>query len=255
MGGPATLTIPGIMIGFYDGDLLAGTAGRHRHRGRRASRSPRRTGSPASPRGAQRRRPGHHQARRGGPGREHPGRPDPDAERRPDPGPALPDHQRHVDGQPSRGRRRRADQAGAPRLDAGDDPLGADDHRPPGHHEDLRRRRRPIAFDIGAGQIVPEKALEPGLVYDAGLFDYVRLHLWRRRAAADLHPGNLRLLESLGYSLDSSDLNLPSIAVAALAGEQTVTRTVTSVAKGQARRGASRSTRHRGSTCPSNPRS
>jgi len=44
-------------------------------------------------------------------------------------------------------------------------------------------------------------------------------------------PGSCVFLESIGVPADPSDLNLPSIGVAELAGRQTVQRTVTSVAR------------------------
>ncbi len=90
--------------------------------------------------------------------------------------------------------------------------------------------------DIGGGYIQPGgrihlrgSAFNPGLVYDANLFDYAaftcgaRLDwLWQ--------PGTCELLEDFGYSTDPSDLNVPSISIGALVGTQTITRTVTSVA-------------------------
>lgn len=81
-------------------------------------------------------------------------------------------------------------------------------------------------FDIGAGHIVPGDAFDPGLAYDADIFDYVRF-----TCGAELQPQIFTqgTCDAFG-SIDSSDLNLPSIGVAALAGSQTVTRTVTSVA-------------------------
>jgi subtilisin family serine protease len=88
-------------------------------------------------------------------------------------------------------------------------------------------------FDIGAGQIVPADAVDPGLVYDAGLLDYVAFTCGAEGQPPIFTPGSCAYVESLGYSTDSSDLNLPSIAVASLAGEQTVRRTVTAVARGR----------------------
>ena len=88
-------------------------------------------------------------------------------------------------------------------------------------------------FDIGAGQIQPKKALEPGIVYDAGILNYAAFTCGASGQPPIFVPAVCDFVESLGYPLDSSDLNLPSIAVAALAGQQTVTRTVTSVAEGR----------------------
>jgi hypothetical protein len=84
------------------------------------------------------------------------------------------------------------------------------------------------SFDFGAGHIVPNKAINPGLVYDAGLFDYLAGTCGT--ASPLVVPDDCTFLEGLGFSLDASDLNLPSIGVADLLGSQTVHRTVTNVA-------------------------
>ena len=89
-------------------------------------------------------------------------------------------------------------------------------------------------FDIGAGEIVPLRAMDPGLTYDAGIFDY----------AAFSCDNNVPLIDdafcadlvAAGFPTDGSDLNLPSIGIAELIGTQTVTRTVTSVAEGWGRK-------------------
>jgi len=83
-------------------------------------------------------------------------------------------------------------------------------------------------FDIGAGHIVPSAALDPGLVYDADLLDYVRFTCGAEGQPPIFSPGTCNFFGGI----DSSDLNLPSIGVAELVGTQTVTRTVTSVQKG-----------------------
>lgn len=76
------------------------------------------------------------------------------------------------------------------------------------------------AFGFGAGAVQPNKALNPGLVYDAGWNDWIGFLCG---------TGSLNCNGS-----DPSNLNYPSIAIGALAGSQTVTRTVTSVASVQA---------------------
>ncbi|WP_435091805.1 S8 family serine peptidase [Clavibacter michiganensis] len=76
-------------------------------------------------------------------------------------------------------------------------------------------------FAQGAGEVVPSRFLDPGLLYLSGEKD------WRGYAAAtglDLpHPSQ---------PVAASQLNLPSIAVAQLLGSETVTRTVTSTKAG-----------------------
>ncbi len=91
-------------------------------------------------------------------------------------------------------------------------------------------------FDIGAGHISPSRkkgsngtSFDPGLVYDAGLFEYAAF-----TCGANLGiftSGTCDFLASLGIPMDASDLNLPSIGIAELSGNQTVVRTVISVAK------------------------
>ncbi|MEN8239233.1 MAG: S8 family peptidase [Actinomycetota bacterium] len=89
-------------------------------------------------------------------------------------------------------------------------------------------------FDMGAGHIVAVSQgnqgspFDPGLVFDAGLFEYAAF-----TCGADLGvftPGSCVFLESIGIPIDPSDLNVPSIGIANLPGSQTITRTVTNVA-------------------------
>jgi len=81
-------------------------------------------------------------------------------------------------------------------------------------------------FDIGAGEILPSDAFDPGLAYDADIFDYVRYTCGSQVQSQIFSAGTCAFFGSI----DASDLNLPSIGVAELVGSQTVTRTVTSVA-------------------------
>ncbi len=82
-------------------------------------------------------------------------------------------------------------------------------------------------FDIGAGEILPGNAREPTLVYDADIFDYVRYTCGSSTQRQIFTQGTC---DAFG-SIDPSDLNLPSIGIGELVGQQTITRTVTSVAK------------------------
>jgi subtilisin family serine protease len=81
-------------------------------------------------------------------------------------------------------------------------------------------------FDIGAGEILPSDAVDPGLAYDADIFDYVRYTCGSEIQQQIFTAGTCAFFGSI----DSSDLNHASIGVADLIGSQTITRTVTSVA-------------------------
>jgi len=89
-------------------------------------------------------------------------------------------------------------------------------------------------FSMGAGHADPGRvgkkgsAFRPGLVYDADLFDYAAFLCGTD--AGVISSGFCGFLASSGYSFDASNLNVPSIGIGELAGSQTITRTVTSVA-------------------------
>ncbi|QNP68574.1 S8 family serine peptidase [Streptomyces roseirectus] len=79
-------------------------------------------------------------------------------------------------------------------------------------------------LDYGAGQAVPNRADDPGLVYDSTPADWTAYNCAVTGApvtAGDSCP--------TGERTAPSDLNYPTISVGALAGKQTVTRTVTNV--------------------------
>jgi len=82
-------------------------------------------------------------------------------------------------------------------------------------------------FDIGAGEILPSDAYNPGLAYDAGLFEYAAFSCENNYQI--FSDASCEFLESIGIPSDGSDLNLPSIGIGALVGSQTITRTVTGV--------------------------
>ena len=73
----------------------------------------------------------------------------------------------------------------------------------------------------------PNAAADPGLVYDSDFADWVRylcgIGAARPATGSDAAPPYGRI--------DPSDLNQPNIAIGALAGKQTVTRTVTNVSR------------------------
>lgn len=82
-------------------------------------------------------------------------------------------------------------------------------------------------FDYGAGHIVPNDALHPGLVYDVsdGEFDAFACG-FDSPAVPDTRCDELA---NAGVSFAPEDLNQPSIGLARLANEQTITRRVTNV--------------------------
>jgi hypothetical protein len=80
-------------------------------------------------------------------------------------------------------------------------------------------------FDVGAGEILPSDAFDPGLAYDVDIFDYVRFTCG---ALGQLPIFTSGICDFYG-SIDSSDLNLPSIGIGDLVGTQTITRTVNAV--------------------------
>jgi len=84
-----------------------------------------------------------------------------------------------------------------------------------------------IPFDYGAGHIVPNDAVDPGLVYDVSADEYDAF------ACGTASPGvsedRCNELAAAGFSFAGADLNQPSIAIERLANERTITRRVTSV--------------------------
>ncbi len=79
--------------------------------------------------------------------------------------------------------------------------------------------------EYGAGQVVPSRSFLPGLVYDSAPKDWIRY-----LCGTGERPASGQDCTSAGGAIDPSNLNGPSIAVGALPGVQTITRTVTSVA-------------------------
>ncbi|WP_180687401.1 S8 family serine peptidase [Streptomyces gossypiisoli] len=81
-------------------------------------------------------------------------------------------------------------------------------------------------LDYGAGQVAPNAADDPGLVYDATSADWTAYlcALGQRPVTGD--GGDAC---ATARKIDPSDLNYPTISIGDLAGKQTVTRTVTNV--------------------------
>jgi hypothetical protein len=74
---------------------------------------------------------------------------------------------------------------------------------------------------------------DPGLVYDAGFIDYLEFLCEAAPQVFANAEATCTALANAGFATTATDLNYPSIGVAELAGSQTVTRTVTSVAAGR----------------------
>lgn len=83
-------------------------------------------------------------------------------------------------------------------------------------------------FRQGAGHVQPNSAADPGLVFNSGFNDWVAFLCGTTNG---VNPAFCDALVGAGYSLDPSDLNVPSIAIGDLAGSQTVKRMVMNVSK------------------------
>ncbi len=84
-----------------------------------------------------------------------------------------------------------------------------------------------IPFDFGAGHIVPNDALDPGLVYDTSNDEFDAFACGIASPAVD--SATCDRLQTEGRSFIAADLNQPSIGVSRLASERVVRRTVTNV--------------------------
>ena len=105
-------------------------------------------------------------------------------------------------------------------------------------HQDVvdnDRETQAGVFDMGAGHVRPGgarngSAFNPGFVYDAGFNQYLGFLCDAEPTVFANPAGTCASLEAAGIPVDASDLNLASIGVGDVAGSQTVTRSVTSVA-------------------------
>ncbi|MBT8092960.1 MAG: S8 family serine peptidase [Gammaproteobacteria bacterium] len=82
-------------------------------------------------------------------------------------------------------------------------------------------------FDFGAGHIVPNEALDPGLVYDVSNEEYDAFACGI--ASPAVAAERCDELADTGFSFAAADLNQPSIAVSRLISSRTLTRRVTNV--------------------------
>ena len=87
-------------------------------------------------------------------------------------------------------------------------------------------------FEFGAGHIVPNDSIDPGLVYDLTADDYDAFACGF--ALESVSTARCDELTNAGVSFDPAAMNQPSIAVARLASQRTVTRTVTNVSDASA---------------------
>jgi subtilisin family serine protease len=83
-----------------------------------------------------------------------------------------------------------------------------------------------LIFRQGAGHVDPNKAVDPGLVFNHGWNDWLAFICATQPQGLDALCAQLW---GMGYSKDASDLNVASIAIGDMAGIQTVTRKVTNV--------------------------
>jgi subtilisin family serine protease len=83
-----------------------------------------------------------------------------------------------------------------------------------------------LIFRQGAGHVQPNRAADPGLVFDAGFADWLGFLCGTQLPASFCTDAGVPVL-------DPSDYNGASIAIGDLAGTQTVTRTVTNVSDKQ----------------------
>jgi len=83
-----------------------------------------------------------------------------------------------------------------------------------------------VIFSQGAGHVDPNKAADPGLVYNAGWNDWLAFLCG---TTTGVSTSTCNVLNGMGYSTDPSDLNVASIAIGSLGGMQTITRSVTNV--------------------------
>lgn len=97
-------------------------------------------------------------------------------------------------------------------------------------HQDLTLQgtiETPDPFDRGAGHIVPNDALQPGLVYDVSDDDYDAFACGIESPAVT--SGRCDELSAAGHSFFARDLNQPSISVSRLAYQETVSRSVSNL--------------------------
>ena len=99
-------------------------------------------------------------------------------------------------------------------------------------HQDLQLSdsiTTPNPFDYGGGHIVPNDALEPGLVYDVSDDEYDAFACGT--ASPAVTQERCTELGAAGQSFLARDLNQPSLSISRLANQQTVSRRVSNVSE------------------------
>jgi subtilisin family serine protease len=97
-------------------------------------------------------------------------------------------------------------------------------------HQDVKKADSTTpadAFDMGSGHVVPNSAVDPGLVYEAGQDDFDAFTCGT--VTPRVSDSECRRLTAAGYPTDGVDLNLPTIALSTLVSSRTIRRQVTNV--------------------------
>lgn len=82
-------------------------------------------------------------------------------------------------------------------------------------------------YDFGSGHVAPVSALDPGLLFDTNLADYLAFLCGQdKEAFVSGYDTTCADLATAGFNKDASQLNLPSIAIAELLEPETIFRTV-----------------------------
>ncbi|GAW97853.1 MULTISPECIES: S8 family serine peptidase [Colwellia] len=82
-------------------------------------------------------------------------------------------------------------------------------------------------YDFGSGHVAPVSALDPGLLFDINLADYLAFLCGQdKESFVAGYDTSCADLTTKGFSTDASQLNLPSIAIAELLEAETIFRTV-----------------------------
>lgn len=89
-------------------------------------------------------------------------------------------------------------------------------------------RKEADPFDIGGGHVDPNKAMDPGLIFNASTYDYIQFLCSLGYSSASL-AGLTKTTINCTRETHVMNLNLPSIAIPNLKRTATVTRTVTNV--------------------------